>query len=268
MMPQANENLRVSVTKRNNESHRKRKKEVVEKNPIRMSWSQRGHDVYVILWKTADILRLEDVEILLSDTTCTITSPNCDELGWNLFLEVDSSKSQRVQAKNTILIIIPKKDPTVFWTSLKKTKSMSPKFSIDPPPHKVFLESPEEDAHSKVFKVPSLQTPKNSPTNTMATGTVVSLGILKGGNRPLSHCGSATDEMHTIDNVEVQKSSSNTSQDVTEIKGLLHKFDSTVGSSLKIPPKDYVTVEVHLRQDDITDLKIQFYQMTVSVQFQ
>ena len=39
--------------------------------------------------------------------------------GWNFFLEVNAKDAQRIQNTDRLIIVVPKKDPTIFWRDIK-----------------------------------------------------------------------------------------------------------------------------------------------------
>jgi len=39
--------------------------------------------------------------------------------GWNFFLEVHAKEAQRIQNTDRLIIVVPKKDPTIFWHDIK-----------------------------------------------------------------------------------------------------------------------------------------------------
>nr|NP_001071926.1 zinc finger protein [Ciona intestinalis]BAE93325.1 zinc finger protein [Ciona intestinalis] len=278
-MPEANKNCANVVAslllKRGNTTMaRKRKTDGLPINSlVRMSWSQRFHDVYMILWKINDDLNLDEVDILLTDCTCSIKLPNGESHFWHFFLDVESAMSQRIPSSNAIIIVMPKKDHTVFWPTFKKVEGLSDigKSNFqNAPPKKMFLEESEKNTSFQDEFTTSGATPCNfpikmetSPSVTMATGIKVPHGVLIGGNSPLTHhtAGSRT-ETKSLDKIDGQSSKLNpeiNKELTTELDGLVHHWRSK--------SKGCIVLDLQLNKSDVCDVKVEFYEMAVVVKF-
>ncbi|XP_076812613.1 ubiquitin carboxyl-terminal hydrolase 19-like isoform X3 [Clavelina lepadiformis] len=164
--------------------------------PFCMSWSQRGHDIYMIFERNTLELNLQDFDVALTDQTCTIRVPGLEK-HWNFFLEVKAKDAHRVQNDNRLIIVVPKKDPTLCWPSLKLEADTSSREEVsepivpcgdEPPPEKILHQSVEVDNTTTTESVSSeeMAAEEKALSNvTIATGTIVTNGILKGGDRPV-----------------------------------------------------------------------------------
>jgi len=86
-----------------------------------MNWSQRGHDIYIVFKRGVKCqLDFDKVEVSLTDRSCMIITPDGKKHCWNWFLEVNSKESQRIQSSEYLMIILPKKDTTLYWPSFKR----------------------------------------------------------------------------------------------------------------------------------------------------
>jgi len=98
---------------------------------FKMHWSQRGHDIYIVLKRTCPTLDFHKVEVSITDRSCFIRLPDGKKHSWNFFLEVNSKDSYRVENKDCLIIFVPKKDTTLYWPALKRSALTSQTISDD-----------------------------------------------------------------------------------------------------------------------------------------
>nr|CAB3267547.1 ZF(MYND)-3 zinc finger protein [Phallusia mammillata] len=119
-------------------------------------WSQKGPHVYLVFEKTSDSFQIEDVAVTLTNTSCKLTIPDCLPFGFELFDEIDQKRSERQQNNDRLVLVLRKKNENIKWTSLT-SKNVN-----------------EQNNEYNQRAVTSVR---------MSGGTIVTHGILKGGNQ-------------------------------------------------------------------------------------